>query len=80
MTLSRRITLGGLMALQLATVTPAQAEIDLGSVDMLASDSPTSPVPQGLVVGATLIGGRPATKRRTTPSTPSPALSTSATT
>lgn len=49
MTLSRRTTLGGLMALLLATVTPAQAEIDLGSVDMLASDSPTSPVPQGLV-------------------------------
>ncbi len=58
MTLSRPITLGGLMALPLATVTPAQAEINLGSVDMLASDSPTSPVPQGLVVGATVLGGQ----------------------
>ncbi|MFM4899755.1 MipA/OmpV family protein [Aeromonas hydrophila] len=47
----------GLAAL-LLTVLPARADIDLGSLDLLSSANPSSPVPRGLVAGAVLLGGQ----------------------
>lgn len=47
----------GLAAL-LLTVLPARADIDLGSLDLLSSANPSSPVPRGLVGGAVLLGGQ----------------------
>ncbi|MFB2866240.1 MipA/OmpV family protein [Aeromonas sp. MdU4] len=58
MTFSRPLRLAGLTALLLASALPARADFDLGSMDLLTSDSPTSPVPQGLVAGAAFIGGQ----------------------
>jgi outer membrane protein len=40
------------------TAIPAKAEIDLGSLDSFAYDSPTSPVPKGLVLGGVILGGQ----------------------
>lgn len=51
----RHAPLGCLLAL-LFTV-PVRAEIDLGSLDIFVQDSPTSPVPKGLVLGGAVIGG-----------------------
>ena len=47
--------LGALLTLLFAT--PARAEVDLGSLDIFVQDSPTSPVPKGLVLGGAVIGG-----------------------
>lgn len=58
MTFFRQIRAAGLTALLLAAAMPARADIDLGAMDLLTSDSPTSPVPQGFVTGAALIGGQ----------------------
>ncbi|MGL4845513.1 MAG: MipA/OmpV family protein [Aeromonas veronii] len=58
MTFFRQIRAAGLTALLLAAAMPARADIDLGAMDLLTSDSPTSPVPQGFVAGAALIGGQ----------------------
>lgn len=46
MTFFRQIRTAGLTALLLAAALPARADIDLGAMDLLTSDSPTSPVPQ----------------------------------
>ena len=50
-----RAALGALLTLLFAT--PARAEVDLGSLDIFVQDSPTSPVPKGLVLGGAVIGG-----------------------
>lgn len=51
----RHAPLAGLLAMLIAA--PARAEIDLGSLDVFAQDSPTSPVPKGLVLGGAVIAG-----------------------
>ncbi|MDM5129773.1 MipA/OmpV family protein [Aeromonas piscicola] len=53
---SARRLASALTALTLLS-TAAHAEIDLGSLDVFAHDSPTSPVPKGLVLGTAVIGG-----------------------
>ncbi|WP_410499155.1 MipA/OmpV family protein [Chitinibacter sp. S2-10] len=37
---------------------PAQAEVDLGSLDLLASNTDNSPVPRGAIVGGIVISGQ----------------------
>ncbi|MCS2154184.1 MipA/OmpV family protein [Scandinavium goeteborgense] len=56
MTLNRN-ALAALSALWLFS-TCAAAEVDLGSMDILARDNPQSPVPKGFVVGAAALGGQ----------------------
>ncbi|WP_429152008.1 MipA/OmpV family protein [Aeromonas hydrophila] len=58
MTFLRQIRAAGLTALLLAAAMPARADIDLGSLDLLSSANPSSPVPRGLVGGAVLLGGQ----------------------
>ncbi|XEI31676.1 hypothetical protein NMD14_12920 [Aeromonas veronii] len=58
MSFFRQIRAAGLTVLLLAAAMPVRADIDLGAMGLLTSDSPTSPVPQGLIAGAALIGGQ----------------------
>ncbi|WP_297571736.1 MipA/OmpV family protein [uncultured Deefgea sp.] len=46
------------LSIMALSAIPAQAEIDLGSLDFLASDNPQSPIPSGLIVGAVVFGGQ----------------------
>ncbi|MFR9717746.1 MipA/OmpV family protein [Aeromonas diversa] len=54
MTLSTRL----LLLLSLILIGPARADIDLGALSAFSSDSPSSPIPKGLVLGGALIGGQ----------------------
>ncbi|MFQ2366527.1 MipA/OmpV family protein [Aeromonas enteropelogenes] len=52
----RHASLGALLALLLSA--PARADLDLGALSAFSSDSPSSPIPKGLVVGGAFIAGQ----------------------
>lgn len=44
--------------LSLLLIAPARADIDIGALSAFSSDSPSSPIPKGLVLGGVVLGGQ----------------------